>query len=264
MEYRLESGRLNDYLQESRYVDYHHPAIQQEAGLLFAGCTNDLEKILLAFTFVRDELPHSGDIHSSRVTRTASEALRFREGICYAKSMLLAALLLEKSLPEDEALAQRLSVPGKTRAAALRGALATTAAIVLHNLPEGILTLFTNAADSALGPSLALAIALHNIPEGIAVAVPVYYATHSRTKSLLFALGSGLAEPAGALAAFFLLRGFFSPLFLNGLLALVAGVMLQVSFAQLLAGGFSYGKNGSCAVGLAVGTLCMGVGLYLV
>ena len=49
-----------------------------------------------------------------------------------------------------------------------------------------------------------------------------------------------------------------------GLLALVAGVMLQVSFAQLLAGGFSYGKNGSCAVGLAVGTLCMGVGLYLV
>ena len=46
----------------------------QEAGLLFAGCTNDLEKILAAFTFVRDELPHSGDIHSSRVTRTASEA----------------------------------------------------------------------------------------------------------------------------------------------------------------------------------------------
>ena len=177
---------------------------------------------------------------------------------------MLAALLLEKSLPEDEALAQRLSVPGKTRAAALRGALATTAAIVLHNLPEGILTLFTNAADSALGPSLALAIALHNIPEGIAVAVPVYYATHSRTKSLLFALGSGLAEPAGALAAFFLLRGFFSPLFLNGLLALVAGVMLQVSFAQLLAAGFSFGKNSACAAGLAVGTLCMGVGLYLV
>ena len=99
MEYRLESGRLNDYLQESRYVDYHHPAIQQEAGLLFAGCTNDLEKILLAFTFVRDELPHSGDIHSSRVTRTASEALRFREGICYAKSMLLAALLRRAGIP---------------------------------------------------------------------------------------------------------------------------------------------------------------------
>ena len=177
---------------------------------------------------------------------------------------MLVAWLLEKSLPGEEALARRLSVPSKTRAAALRGALATMAAIVLHNLPEGILTLFTNAASSALGPSLALAIALHNIPEGIAVAVPVYYATRSRAKSLALALGSGLAEPVGALAAFCLLRGLFSPLFLNGLLALVAGVMLQVSFAQLLAAGFSFGKNSACAAGLAVGTLCMGVGLYLV
>ena len=32
---------------------------------------------------------------------------------------------------------------------------------------RGILTLFTNAADSALGPSLALAIALHNIPRAL-------------------------------------------------------------------------------------------------
>ncbi len=206
-------------------------------------------------------LPSAVEAYAASGAAPVGAALRCAS-LCAAG--MLAALLLEKSLPEDETLAQRLSVPGKTRAAALRGALATTAAIVLHNLPEGILTLFTNAADSALGPSLALAIALHNIPEGIAVAVPVYYATHSRAKSLLFALGSGLAEPAGALAAFFLLRGFFSPLFLNGLLALVAGVMLQVSFAQLLADGFSYGKNGACAVGLAVGTLCMGVGLYLV
>ena len=177
---------------------------------------------------------------------------------------MLVAWLLEKSLPGEEALARRLSVPSKTRAAALRGALATMAAIVLHNLPEGILTLFTNAASSALGPSLALAIALHNIPEGLAVAVPGYYAPRSRAKSLALALGSGLAEPVGALAAFCLLRGLFSPLFLNGLLALVAGVMLQVSFAQLLAAGFSFGKNSACAAGLAVGTLCMGVGLYLV
>ena len=141
-------------------------------------------------------LPSAVEAYAASGAAPVGAALRCAS-LCAAG--MLAALLLEKSLPEDEALAQRLSVPGKTRAAALRGALATTAAIVLHNLPEGILTLFTNAADSALGPSLALAIALHNIPEGIAVAVPVYYATHSRAKSLLFALGSGLAEPAGAL-----------------------------------------------------------------
>lgn len=75
-----------------------------------------------------------------------------------------------------------------------------------------------------------------------------------------FGPGRASGRPGGILLA----ARPFSPLFLNGLLALVAGVMLQVSFAQLLAAGFSFGKNSACAAGLAVGTLCMGVGLYLV
>lgn len=95
----LESENFNDYLSESRYIDYSDPGIRTEARRLFDGCGNDLEKILAAFTFVRDEIPHSGDIQSSRVTRTASEALRCREGICYAKSMLLAALLRSEGIP---------------------------------------------------------------------------------------------------------------------------------------------------------------------
>ena len=147
-------------------------------------------------------LPSAMEAYASAGAVPVGAALRCAS-LCAAG--MLVAWLLEKSLPGEEALARRLSVPSKTRAAALRGALATMAAIVLHNLPEGILTLFTNAASSALGPSLALAIALHNIPEGIAVAVPVYYATRSRAKSLALALGSGLAEPVGALAAFCLL-----------------------------------------------------------
>ncbi len=155
-------------------------------------------------------LPRAVEAYANAGAVPVGAALRCAS-LCAAG--MLVAWLLEKSLPGEEALARRLSVPSKTRAAALRGALATMAAIVLHNLPEGILTLFTNAASSALGPSLALAIALHNIPEGIAVAVPVYYATRSRAKSLALALGSGLAEPVGALAAFCLLRGLFRPCF---------------------------------------------------
>ena len=38
--------------------------------------------------------------------------------------------------------------------------MVTTAAIVLHNLPEGILTLFTSYASPTLGATLTLAIAL--------------------------------------------------------------------------------------------------------
>ena len=148
-------------------------------------------------------------------------------------------------------------------AGALRSALVTTAAIVLHNLPEGILTLFTSYASPALGITLTLAIALHNIPEGIAISVPVDYATGSRVRAVLYALFSGLAEPAGALLAFCLLRGFFSPLFLNGLIATVAGIMIYVSISELIPEGFSYGKRGHAVAGLAVGVLTMSIGICL-
>lgn len=148
-------------------------------------------------------------------------------------------------------------------AGALRSALVTTAAIVLHNLPEGILTLFTSYASPALGITLTLAIALHNIPEGVAISVPVYYATGSRVRAVLYALFSGLAEPAGALLAFCLLRGFFSPLFLNGLIATVAGIMIYVSISELIPEGFSYGKRGHAVAGLAVGVLTMSIGICL-
>jgi len=48
---------------------------------------------------VRDEISHSWDIQGRRVTRAASDALAYREGICYPKSHLLAALLRVAGIP---------------------------------------------------------------------------------------------------------------------------------------------------------------------
>ena len=70
----------------------------------------------------------------------------------------------------------------------MRAALVTGAALLLHNLPEGILTLLTNVSDPQLGARTALAIALHNIPEGLAVAVPFACATGSRAKGAVAAV----------------------------------------------------------------------------
>jgi zinc transporter, ZIP family len=52
---------------------------------------------------------------------------------------------------------------------------------------------------SALAISITVAIAIHNIPEGIAVSMPIYYATGSRRKALIYSSLSGFAEPVGAL-----------------------------------------------------------------
>jgi transglutaminase-like putative cysteine protease len=51
------------------------------------------------FRFVRDEVSHSWDVQGHRVTRSALDVLEYREGICYAKSHLAAALLRRAGLP---------------------------------------------------------------------------------------------------------------------------------------------------------------------
>lgn len=175
---------------------------------------------------------------------------------------MAAAGLLGKLLPEESELAARFG-QGRdpARAAAMRTALITGAALLLHNFPEGVLTFFAGTADPALGLRTAAAIALHNIPEGLAVAVPFAYATRSRAAGVLAALVSGLAEPLGAVLAWLFLRRFFTPGFLNGTVVLAAGIMVWVSFAQLLPDAFVPKHRAAGILGAAAGTLLMLLGI---
>ena len=162
-------------------------------------------------------------------------------------------------MPEEKAFR---TVQGE-KARVLRGALVTALALLLHNLPEGVLTLFTGVADPRVGLRLAAAIGLHNLPEGLAVAAPVYFATASRPKAVGAALASGLAEPAGALLAFWLLGSRLNTGFVTGLAALVAGVMCWVSVFELLPTGFGFGRRGVTAAGFGAGVLAMILGISL-
>ena len=82
--------------------------------------------------------------------------------------------------------------------------------LVMHNLPEGILTFMSTYQDFKLGLSLCLAITLHNIPEGISIAVPIYYATGNIKEALKCTFLSALAEPLGALLAFLIFKNFIT------------------------------------------------------
>ncbi|MBD3270292.1 zinc transporter ZupT, partial [Candidatus Peregrinibacteria bacterium] len=73
----------------------------------------------------------------------------------------------------------------------------TAIAIAIHNFPEGFATFLGTLADPSIGVAIAIAIAIHNIPEGLAVAIPIFYATGSRSKALGYSLFSGLVEPLG-------------------------------------------------------------------
>lgn len=94
-----ESNRLDDYLEETDVIDFRHSSIQEKANELFSKSLNEADFVKHAFEFVRDEISHSWDIQSSRITCAASEVLFYKEGICYAKSNLLCALLRSKGIP---------------------------------------------------------------------------------------------------------------------------------------------------------------------
>ncbi len=93
MQLICETPLLEAYLAEQAYVDYAHPLIQETLNSLCLAECSELERIKKTYEFVRDEVHHSMDVQGVRVTCAASEVLRYREGLCYAKSHLLAALL---------------------------------------------------------------------------------------------------------------------------------------------------------------------------
>jgi transglutaminase-like putative cysteine protease len=99
MELIPESANLMDYLKELDVVNFSHPFIQNKIHELFHEGQSEIEKAKIAFEFVRDEISHSWDIQSTRVTCKASEVLYYKEGICYAKANLLAALLRSQGIP---------------------------------------------------------------------------------------------------------------------------------------------------------------------
>ena len=86
-----------------------------------------------------------------------------------------------------------------------------------------------------------LAIILHNIPEGIAIAMPIYFSTGSRYKAIKYSFWSGMTEPLGAFLSFLFLKPFINELILGIIFAVVCGIMIYISLAELIPSSRSYG-----------------------
>ena len=151
----------------------------------------------------------------------------------------------------------------KHRAPLSRMGLFTAIAIAVHNFPEGFATFISSLNDMTTGIVIAIAIAFHNIPEGLAVALPVYHATGDRKKAFLYALGSGLAEPVGAVIGFVILAPIMGELTLGITFGVVAGIMVYISFDELLPAARVYGNDHTTIFGLVMGMLIMAVSLIL-
>lgn len=145
-----------------------------------------------------------------------------------------------------------------------RTGLFTALAITIHNFPEGFATFVASIDDLTLGITIALAIAIHNIPEGMAVSLPIYHATGNRKKAFYYAAGSGLAEPIGAIVGFFLLLPLMGDATLGIIFAIVAGIMVYISFDELLPSARVYGNEHTTIGGIALGMFVMGLSLLFI
>jgi zinc transporter, ZIP family len=144
-----------------------------------------------------------------------------------------------------------------------RTGIFTALAVGIHNFPEGLVTFLAALQDPTLGVAIAIAIALHNIPEGISVSVPIYYATGERRKAFVWSLLSGLAEPAGALLGYIVLRPYLTPGLMGIMFAGVAGIMVYISLDELLPTSRAYGRGHDSLYGLLGGMAVMALSLLL-
>lgn len=166
---------------------------------------------------------------------------------------VLFSMIIDHYLPQDSVNYGKL----------YRVGLISCIAIVLHNLPEGIITYLTSSKNLSLGLTLAIAIALHNIPEGISISIPIYYSTGSRKKAFLYTLLSGLSEPLGAVLAFLFLSPLVNDLLMGILYAFIAGIMVHISIYELLQESLSYQKKNYTIFSFLIGCLFMLMGHFL-
>ena len=110
MNLKPQFNDMSHYLEATDILNFNWPNVMapnrtqsfEVAGLsydIMMDSADEIDFIKNAFEYVRDKISHSADIVGKKVTCRASEVLMAKEGICYAKSHLLAAILRGNLIP---------------------------------------------------------------------------------------------------------------------------------------------------------------------
>ncbi len=100
MELQIESDQFEDYLKEiPPVIQFHTPLIQEKIQFIKSQTSSNRDRAEMAFEVARDEIAHNFDTQSDNITINAEDVLRSKEGICFAKSHLLASLLRGMGIP---------------------------------------------------------------------------------------------------------------------------------------------------------------------
>ena len=134
--------------------------------------------------------------------------------------------------------------------------------IILHNIPEGIVTYIVSKRNILLGISICIAVSLHNIPEGITISVPIYYGSRSRKKAIIYTLISAISEPFGAFLSYLFLSKYINDTILGMLFSITSGIMIQISLNKLIPLS-KINNNKLTSIFFLLGALIMIISLYI-
>ena len=112
MQLNPETSNMARYLASSEIIDFENLDIQETAVNLSKSINDEIQLIKTVYEFVRDDISHSVDIGSNEVTYQASDVLKYKHGLCFANSHLLAAILRYLGVPTGFCY-QKLEFDGK-------------------------------------------------------------------------------------------------------------------------------------------------------
>lgn len=178
---------------------------------------------------------------------------------------MLVIAVIDKLIPSEENPHEVRCVEDEDKKSGklMRMGVFTALAIGIHNFPEGLATFVSALQEPSVALPIVTAIAIHNIPEGIAVSVPIYQATGSKCKAFNYSFLSGLAEPLGALLGWLVLLPIMNDMVYGIIFSGVAGIMVFISFDELLPAAREYGEHHLSLYGLISGMGVMAVSLLL-
>jgi len=184
--------------------------------------------------------------------RTGSETLATLD---VAASILAGGALLwlvHRILPHEHFVKGREGVDG----ARAKGLWLFTAAITVHNFPEGLaIGVGFGGGDVGNGLALTTAIFLQNLPEGFAVALAMLGLGYRRSTAVLVALLTGLAETVGGFVGAGAVT--LSASLLPYALAFAAGTMLFVISHEIIPETHRNGHETPATFGVLFGFVLM-------
>ncbi|MGF1551604.1 MAG: ZIP family metal transporter [Paracoccaceae bacterium] len=195
----------------------------------------------------------------------ASHALLV-EGQAVDRALLLGGVLA--GFAAIVASDRLLGESAKTGVADLHGADARKALLILgvmtaHSFAEGVGVGVAYGGREGLGAYVTAAIALHNVPEGLAIALVLVPRGTAVWKAALWAVFTSLPQPIMAVPSFLFVET-FAP-FLPVGLGLAAGAMVWMVFAELIPDAFENATPEATATALTLAFAAMlGVQFFLI